>query len=72
MLETFGFFPQRRTCFAFRRSKRSCDSSRPKSASWAASPAPEQMSPLFTVTGPNASQKRSVTLFSTPSEPPER
>ena len=38
--ETNGFFPQRRIPFECARSKKSCDSSSPKSASCAASPAP--------------------------------
>ncbi len=57
MFETFGFLPHRRMFFEFRRSKKSCDSSSPKSVVCAASPPPEQMSPRLTVTGPNSSQK---------------
>ena len=56
-LETKTFLPHKTTCFAWSRSKTSLLSSSPKSRSWAASPAPEQMSPRFCVTGPKRSKK---------------
>jgi hypothetical protein len=39
------------------RSKRSCESSSPKSMICASSPAPEQMSPRLVVVGPSFSKK---------------
>ena len=55
--ETAAFFPQRITFRALPTSKMSCISSAPKSITCAVSPAPEQMSPRLTVTGPKSSKK---------------
>ncbi len=57
MLLTNGFLPHIRIVRLLRRSNQSWASTIPKSASWAASPAPEQMSPDLIATGPILSKK---------------
>ena len=71
-LETKTFLPHKTMFRAFSRSCRSWLSQAPKSASCAASPAPEQMSPRLIVTGPKSSKNQSVIIFNIPSDPPLR